>query len=84
MSSALTLTVAFAAPAAIAFVALEITLGLWSRAAPAVRVWMEAMPLRAALGVAIALLSLSAVLPRLGPVISESIESASSVLRGPW
>lgn len=84
VGSALTLTVAFVAPAAIAFVALEVTLGLWSRAAPAVRVWMEAMPLRAALGVAIALLSLSAVLPRLGPVFSESIETASSVLRGPW
>lgn len=81
VADALVLSVAFLAPAAIAFVVVEVALGLAGRVAPAVVTWMDAMPLRAALGVAVALVSLSALLPRLGPVIARSIESASELLR---
>ncbi len=81
VADALVLSVAFLAPAAIAFVVVEIALGLAGRVAPRVVTWMDAMPLRAALGVGLALLSLSAVLPRLGPVIARSIDAASELMR---
>ncbi len=80
-ADALVLAVAFLAPAAMAFVTVELALGIAGRVAPAIAAWMDAMPLRAALGVAIALFSLSALLPRLGPVVARSIESASALLR---
>ncbi|MEZ4335385.1 MAG: flagellar biosynthetic protein FliR [Sandaracinaceae bacterium] len=83
VADALVLSVAFLAPAAIAFVVVELALGLAGRVAPAVVTWMDAMPLRAALGVVVALVSLSALLPRLGPVIAGSIEAASDLLRIP-
>ncbi|MCB9597115.1 MAG: flagellar biosynthetic protein FliR [Sandaracinaceae bacterium] len=81
VADALALTVAFLAPAAVAFVVVELALGIAGRVAPAVISWMDAMPLRAALGVAVALLSLSALLPRLGPVFARSIDAASDLLR---
>ena len=84
VAHALVLCIAFVAPAALAFLILELTLGIFGRAAPTVRLWMEAMPLRAALGVAAALLSLSALLPRLAPVFRGSIDSAADLLRGLW
>lgn len=80
-ADALVLAVAFLAPAAMAFVTVELALGIAGRVAPALLAWMDAMPLRAALGVAIALLSLSALLPRLGPVVARAIESGSALLR---
>jgi len=81
---ALNLALAFLAPAAVSFVVLEIMLGLWGRATPTLKAWMEAMPLRAALGVAVALLSLSALLPRLGPVFRTGIDSATDLLHTLW
>ncbi len=84
VGNALSLMIAFVAPAAIAFLVVEIMLGLWGRVAPTLRVWMEAMPLRAALGVAVALGSLSALLPRLGPVFQTGIESATDLLNALW
>lgn len=81
VGAALELTLAFAAPAVVAFLVLEAALGLWGRVAPSVRLWMEGMPLRAALGVAVALIGLSALLPRLGPVFARSIEAAAELVR---
>ncbi|MEC7523924.1 MAG: flagellar biosynthetic protein FliR [Myxococcota bacterium] len=81
VTEALELTVAFAAPAVVAFLVLELVIGLWGRAAPSLRLWMEGMSLRAALGVAVALLSLSALLPRLGPVFQGSIDAAEALVR---
>lgn len=81
VADALTLALAFAAPAAIAFVVLEIVLGLWGRVAPGLSLYLLGMPLRAGLGVALALLGLSVLLPRLGPVIVRSIDAASDLVR---
>lgn len=81
VTAALELAVAFAAPAAIAFVLLEIALGLAGRAGPSLRVWFAGMPLRAGLGVAIALLGIAALLPRLPPLFSGSIDAASRIVR---
>ncbi|MBX3273043.1 MAG: flagellar biosynthetic protein FliR [Sandaracinaceae bacterium] len=83
VADALVLSVAFLAPAAIAFVLVELAFGLAARVAPAVSGWMEAMPLRAALGVALALFGLSALVGRLGPVFARSIETATDLLRAP-
>ena len=60
---------------------MELVLGLWGRAAPSLRLWMEGMSLRAALGVAVALLSLGALLPRLGPTFAGSIDAARALVR---
>lgn len=76
----LTMTLAFLLPAALSFVVLELVLGLWARVAPGLRLWVEAMPLRAGLGIAVALLTLVALLPRLGPVYERSIDTASGLL----
>lgn len=81
VTAALELAVAFAAPAVVAFVLLEAVLGLWGRVAPSLRLWMEGMPLRAGLGVAAALLGLTALLPRLGPAFTRSIEAAAELVR---
>lgn len=78
---ALELAVAFAAPAAIAFVVVELALGLASRVAPAISTLFGALPLRAALGIAIALLALAALLPRLPPLFEGSIDAALELVR---
>jgi type III secretory pathway component EscT len=72
----LELAASFALPAAVAFAIVELALGFASRAAPRLSVWLAAVPLRAALGVAVALLALSALLPRLPPLFADSIEAA--------
>lgn len=81
VTAALSLAVAFAAPAAVAFVALEASLALAARVAPALGAWAQTLSLRAALSIAVALLSLSALLPRLGPVFVQSVDAARSLLR---
>ncbi len=78
---ALELALAFAAPAAIAFVLLELALALSARVAPELRPFFWGMPLRAGLGVALALLGLSAILPRLSPLFTDSIRAASDLVR---
>ncbi|HEY8430476.1 MAG TPA: flagellar biosynthetic protein FliR, partial [Sandaracinaceae bacterium] len=82
VTAALELALAFAAPAAIAFVLLELALGLASRAGSALRTWTVAMPLRAGLGVAVALIGLAALLPRLPPLLEGSIEAAARLVSG--
>lgn len=81
ITAALELAVVFAAPAAIAFVLLEAVLGLAARVAPALSLWTSAVPLRAALGVAVALVGLAALLPRLGPLFTGSVEAAAELVR---
>ena len=81
VGDALALAVAFAAPTALALVVLELVLGLHGRLAPSLRAFVIALPLRAALGLAIALIGLSALLPRLGPALAGSVEAASDLVR---
>jgi type III secretory pathway component EscT len=78
---ALELAVAFAAPAAIAFVIVELAIGLAGRVAPVISSLFGAVPLRAALGVAIALLGLSALLPSLPSLFEGSIDAALELVR---
>lgn len=81
VTAALELAVVFAAPAAIAFVLLEAVLGLAARVGPELSLWTSAVPLRAALGIAVALVGLAALLPRLGPLFIRAIEAAADVVR---
>ncbi len=81
VTATLGLALSFAAPAAIAFVLLEIALGLAGRAAPELRLYFAGMPLRAGLGVAVALLGLAVALPRLPPLFASSIEVARALVR---
>ncbi|MGF1467339.1 MAG: flagellar biosynthetic protein FliR [Sandaracinaceae bacterium] len=71
--AALTLTVAFAAPAALAFVTLEALGGLLARLAPRLAGAIEPLGPRAATALAVGLAGLAALLPRLGPAIREAI-----------
>ncbi len=79
---AFALTLAFAAPAALAFVLLEVGLGLAARASPAVREAGQALSLRAGLALAAALGTLAVLAPRLPAVFEESIRVAREVLSG--
>lgn len=81
VTAALELAVAFAAPAVVSFLLLDAVLGLWGRVSPQLQLWMEGMSIRAALGITVALLGLSSLLPRLGPVFVQSIEKAADLLR---
>lgn len=77
---ALSFAAVFALPAAVAFLVVELALGLASRAAPSLGSWFSALPLRAVLGVGIALLALSALLPELPPLFASSISAARDLL----
>lgn len=81
VTGALGLAMAFAAPAAIAFVLLELALAIAGRVGPELRPWVVGMPLRAALGVGLALLGLAAVLPRLPSHVAGSIDAALELVR---
>jgi type III secretory pathway component EscT len=81
VTAALSLAVAFTAPAAIAFVLLEVALAVAGRVGPELHPWVLGMPLRAALGIAMALLGLAAVLPRLPAYLSGSIDAAVELVR---
>lgn len=81
LADALTLAVSLAVPTALAVVLLELAMGLWGRIAPGLRAFMLALPLRAAVGLAVALISLSVALPRLAPVFAASIDAASDLVR---
>lgn len=81
LADALVLAVALAAPTALAMVLVEVAMGLWGRVAPGLRAFLLALPLRAALGLAVALVSLSVALPRLAPVFVSSIDAASDLVR---
>ena len=74
-----------AAPVFAAAVLLDVTLGLLGRTAPQVGTYFMAMPLRAALGLAMVLLALGVAAPDLGPLLSSAVDAvrgASSLLGG--
>ena len=72
--SALAFALAIAAPAAAAIVAVEVSLGLLARSAPQVPVFFAGMPLRAATGLAAALLAISLVSAQLPDAFRAAIE----------
>lgn len=82
VTASLELAVAFAAPAAIAFILLELVLGLAARVGPELRLYASALPLRAGLGIAVALVGLAALMPRLSPVFAGAIDAAGELVRG--
>lgn len=81
VAHALTLAAAFAAPAAIALIALEVLLGVVARAAPGIPVHVAGMPLRAVAGLAAVLLGLSVLVPHLPPVLRGGVEAAGGLVR---
>lgn len=78
--SALAFAAALAAPAAAAIVLVEVALGLVARAAPQVPVFFAGMPLRAAVGIAAALLGLSILVGELPDAYRNAIDSASRLI----
>ncbi len=78
--SALAFAAALAAPAAAAIVLVEVSLGLVARAAPQIPVFFAGMPLRAAVGVAAALLGLSILVGELPPAYRDAIDSAGRIV----
>lgn len=78
----LALAAAFAAPAAVALIALEVALGAVGRAAPSIPMYFAGMPLRAATGIAAALLGLSVLLPHLPGMLRAAVEAAAALVRG--
>lgn len=80
-ANALAFGVALAAPAAVAIVLVEVSLGLVARAAPQIPVFFAGMPLRAAVGLAAALLALSLVADELPAAFRGAIDAASRLVR---
>ncbi len=72
--SALAYALANAAPAAAAIVTVEVSLGLLARSAPQVPVFFAGMPLRAATGLAAALLAISLVSAQLPEAFRAAID----------
>ena len=79
--AALAFAAAVAAPAAAAIVLIEASLGLVARATPQIPVFFAGMPLRAAAGLAGALLAASALGDMLAPALAEGLRVASAWLR---
>jgi type III secretory pathway component EscT len=80
IADALTFAAALAAPAAVALVTVEVALGLVARATPQIPVFFAGMPLRAAVGLAAVLLSLSLVVERLPSAFRASIGAARGLV----
>lgn len=72
-ADALALTLAVAAPAAVALLLAEVVLGLVGRAAPQLPVFFAGMPLRAAAALAALALSLSLALRALGETVAAAL-----------
>ncbi|MDH5493824.1 MAG: flagellar biosynthetic protein FliR [Myxococcales bacterium] len=79
--NALAFAAAIAAPAAVAIVLVEMSLGLIARAAPQIPIFFAGMPLRAATGLAATLLALSLLMSELPAAFSDAIDSASWLLQ---
>jgi flagellar biosynthetic protein FliR len=77
---ALVLGVSFAAPAITALVLLEATLGIAGRAAPMLPTFFLGMPLRAAVGIAALLASVSLLIPHLPELMHEAVQAASELV----
>ena len=78
----LAFALAFAAPAMLAFLVVELGLGLASRAAPRIAGVFASMPARGALSLAVALVGLAIALPALPALFAASIEAARGALGG--
>ena len=81
VAAALAFAAAVAAPAAVCIVLVELGLGLIARAAPQVPVFFAGMPLRAATGIAAALIGLSVVIDQLPSVFRGGAESAKALVK---
>ena len=79
--SALAFCAAVAAPAAVCIVLVEVGLGLIARTAPQVPVFFAGMPLRAATGIAAALLGLSVVIDQLPGALADGVKSAVALIK---
>ena len=80
--SALAFALAIAAPAAAAIVTVEVSLGLLARSAPQVPVFFAGMPLRAATGLAAALLALSLITAQLPDAFRAAVDIGRRWLAG--
>ena len=80
--AALALAAALAAPAAAAIVLVEVALGLVARSAPQVPVFFAGMPLRAATGLAAALLGLTVLMGELPLAFEDAVDAAARCLAG--
>ncbi len=78
-ADALLVGLLLAAPALVALWVSEIALGLLGRAAPQVGVHFVGMPLRAAIGLAMVLLALSAMMPAIAELFGQAIDAASRI-----
>lgn len=81
VGQALALSLAIAAPMAVAIVAVEIALGLVARATPQIPVFFAGMPLRAAVGLAALLFSLSLVVERLPRSAAAALSAAAGLIQ---
>lgn len=79
-ADALALAVSVAAPAAVMLLLLELGMGLVGRTAPQIPVFFASMPLRAATGIAVLLLSLSATAALLPDHVRAFIHAASRLV----
>lgn len=79
-ASALAFATALAAPAAVAIVLVELSLGLVGRSAPQLPLFFAGMPLRAAAGLAAALLGLAVLLGELPTAFGDAIEAAAGLV----
>lgn len=77
---ALELGISFAAPAITTLLLLTATLGIIERTAPTLPTFFLGMPLRAALGIATVLLSLSMLVPHLTEIMRDSVWVASELV----
>ncbi len=85
VGAALAAALLLAAPAITAIFLTDIALGLLGRAAPRLGSWFLAMPLRAVVGLALALLALTFVIAEIGPALGEAgrlVTEAAGRLRG--
>lgn len=74
LTQTLTIAVAFAAPALLALVATDVSLGLVARSAPQIPIHFAGMPIRAAVGIAALVLSLSLFAPHLAELFAWAID----------
>ena len=81
VGTALAFAAAVAAPTAVCIVLVELGLGLIARAAPQVPVFFAGMPLRAATGIAAALLGLSVVIDQLPAAFVGGVDSAKALVK---
>jgi flagellar biosynthetic protein FliR len=78
-ADALSVALLLAAPALVALWVSEVALGLAGRAAPQVGVHFVGMPLRAAIGIAMVLFALSAIVPVVAELLRDALGAAARI-----